>query len=103
MPHTSPRSKTCSPDRPECCAARSFGPSPPAGGEIPEDYVFDELDDSGTVTQVKLSELFAPGKNALVIYNYMFPRHTGDLRQGPELVGAQRCRSPRAPVRRALR
>lgn len=55
----------------------------PAGGEIPEDYVFDELDHSGTVTQVKLSELFAPGKDALVIYNYMFPRHAGDLRPGP--------------------
>ena len=55
----------------------------PAGGEIPEDYVFDELDDRGTVTQVKLSELFAPGKDTLVIYNYMFPRHAGDLRPGP--------------------
>ena len=40
--------------------------------------------DSGTVTQVKLSELFAPDKDALVIYNYMFPRHSGDLRPGPK-------------------
>jgi predicted dithiol-disulfide oxidoreductase (DUF899 family) len=55
----------------------------PPGGEVPEDYVFDELDDRGAVTQVKLSELFEPGKDALAIYNYMFPRHAGDIRPGP--------------------
>ena len=35
----------------------------PPGGEVPEDYVFEGLDDSGVVTQVKLSELFAPGRD----------------------------------------
>jgi len=35
----------------------------PPGGEVPEDYVFEGLDDSGAVTQVKLSELFAPGRD----------------------------------------
>jgi predicted dithiol-disulfide oxidoreductase (DUF899 family) len=55
----------------------------PPGGEVPEDYVFEELDDRGEVTQVKLSELFRPGKGALAIYNYMFPRHAGDDRPGP--------------------
>jgi len=56
----------------------------PPGGEVPEDYVFEGLDDSGAVTQVKLSELFAPGKDSLAIYNYMFPRHSGDERPGPQ-------------------
>jgi predicted dithiol-disulfide oxidoreductase (DUF899 family) len=32
---------------------------------------------------VRLSELFAPGKDSLVIYNFMFPRHSGDDRPGP--------------------
>lgn len=57
----------------------------PAGGEIPEDYVFDALDDSGAVIQVRLSELFQPGTNSLAIYNYMFPRHAGDDRPGPRV------------------
>lgn len=55
----------------------------PPGGEIPEDYVFEELDDDGSVRQVKLSALFQPGTEALAIYNYMFPRHSGDERPGP--------------------
>jgi predicted dithiol-disulfide oxidoreductase (DUF899 family) len=39
----------------------------PLGGKIPEDYVFEEA--AGTV---KLSELFRPGKNTLVVYSYMY-------------------------------
>ena len=45
--------------------------------------MFAGLDDSGAVINVKLSELFAPGTDALVTYNYMFPRHAGDQRPGP--------------------
>ncbi|MBA2386841.1 MAG: DUF899 family protein [Acidimicrobiia bacterium] len=56
----------------------------PRGGEVPEDYVFEGFDDNGAVTQVKLSELFEPGKDSLAIYNYMFPRHSGDERPGPQ-------------------
>jgi predicted dithiol-disulfide oxidoreductase (DUF899 family) len=56
----------------------------PPGGIVAEDYLFDELDDSGTVTQVKLSELFGAGKDSLAIYNFMFPRHSGDHRPGPQ-------------------
>lgn len=56
----------------------------PPGGEVPQDYVFDGVDGSGTVTRVRLSELFAPGTEALAIYNYMFPRHAGDERPGPQ-------------------
>lgn len=33
-------------------------------------------------SKVRLSELFAPGKNSLVIYNMMFPRWSEDLRAG---------------------
>ncbi len=56
----------------------------PPGGAIPEDYVFHGAGPDGTSTHVKLSELFAPDKDALVIYNFMFPRSPGDGRPGPE-------------------
>lgn len=52
----------------------------PPGGLIPEDYVFDAIDPEGQPTKVKLSELFAPGKDSLVIYNFMFPRMKQDQR-----------------------
>jgi predicted dithiol-disulfide oxidoreductase (DUF899 family) len=41
----------------------------PAGGVVPEDYVFD-----GGEGEVRMSELFTPGKDTLAIYNFMFPR-----------------------------
>ena len=44
----------------------------PDGGKIKEDYVFDELTESGEVKQTKLSELFAGGKDSLIIYSYMY-------------------------------
>jgi predicted dithiol-disulfide oxidoreductase (DUF899 family) len=48
----------------------------PLGGEIPEDYVFDEgsadLNDSQSVRQVSLSRLFQPGRDTLAIYSFMF-------------------------------
>jgi predicted dithiol-disulfide oxidoreductase (DUF899 family) len=48
----------------------------PLGGVVPEDYVFEEgprsLDDSSPPHSVRLSELFAPGKDSLVLYNFMF-------------------------------
>jgi|SRR5271168_3297727 len=55
----------------------------PPGGLIREDYVFDGIGADGAVIQVKLSELFAPGKDSLVIYNFMFPRMPQDKRPGP--------------------
>lgn len=57
----------------------------PPGGPISEDYLFDAIAPDGTPTKVKFSELFAPGKNTLVAYHFMFPRHPGDERPGPEL------------------
>ena len=46
----------------------------PAGGEVPENYIFDALGENGQPKTVTLSELFAPGKDTLFIYNMMFPR-----------------------------
>jgi predicted dithiol-disulfide oxidoreductase (DUF899 family) len=54
----------------------------PPGGIVPVDYVFQGPGPDGTPTDVRLSELFAPGKDALVIYSFMFPRHSGDERPG---------------------
>jgi predicted dithiol-disulfide oxidoreductase (DUF899 family) len=44
----------------------------PLGGTIPEDYVFDELTVDGSVAHVRMSDLFGPGKNTLMVYSYMF-------------------------------
>jgi predicted dithiol-disulfide oxidoreductase (DUF899 family) len=55
----------------------------PAGGIVPEDYVFDVAGADGAPVRVKLSELFAPGKDSLVVYNFMFPRDPADDRPGP--------------------
>ncbi|MFL5340852.1 MAG: DUF899 family protein [Gemmataceae bacterium] len=55
----------------------------PPGGIVPEDYVFQGAGADGTPTDVRLSELFAPGKNSLVIYSFMFPRDPGDETPGP--------------------
>lgn len=55
----------------------------PPGGIVPEDYVFNGTGADGAPTDVRLSELFAPGTRSLVIYSFMFPRHSGDTRPGP--------------------
>jgi predicted dithiol-disulfide oxidoreductase (DUF899 family) len=55
----------------------------PPGGVIPEDYVFRGRGLSGDVTEIRMSELFAPGKDSLVIYSMMFPRDPSDERPGP--------------------
>ena len=59
----------------------------PPGGEIPQDYVFQGLRPDGAPGDVRLSELFAAGKDSLVIYNMMFPRHPSDDRPKP-MTGA---------------
>ena len=51
----------------------------PAGGLLAEDYVFESAGDG---SEVRFSELFAPGKDALVIYHMMFPRWSKDPRAG---------------------
>jgi len=57
----------------------------PPGGPVSEDYVFQGAAADGAPTSVKLSELFEPGKNSLVIYNFMFPRDPGDTSPGPAI------------------
>jgi predicted dithiol-disulfide oxidoreductase (DUF899 family) len=55
----------------------------PAGGPLPSDYAFEGLGGDGAARSVRFSELFAPGKDSLVIYSMMFPRDPGDHRPGP--------------------
>jgi predicted dithiol-disulfide oxidoreductase (DUF899 family) len=55
----------------------------PPGGVVPEDYVFQGRGEGGAPTDVRLSGLFAPGKDSLLIYSFMFPRDPGDERPGP--------------------
>jgi len=53
----------------------------PLGGRVPEDYVFEEAAGNGAaqVREVRLSELFAEGRESLIIYSFMF---------GPEMKEA---------------
>ena len=51
----------------------------PAGGLIREDYVFESAADG---SEVRFSELFAAGKDTIVIYHMMFPRWPQDARAG---------------------
>jgi predicted dithiol-disulfide oxidoreductase (DUF899 family) len=62
----------------------------PPAGVVPQDYVFQGAGPDGAPTDVRLSELFAPGRHSLVIYNFMFPRHEGDKRAGSVLAPTSR-------------
>jgi predicted dithiol-disulfide oxidoreductase (DUF899 family) len=53
----------------------------PPGGAVADDYRFEDAIGGGG--EVMFSELFAPGKDTLVIYSFMFPRSSGDTRPGP--------------------
>lgn len=64
----------------------------PPGGVVPQDYVFRALGADATPTDVRLSELFAPGRDSLAIYSMMFPRDRRDDRPGP--VGGATGRLP---------
>jgi predicted dithiol-disulfide oxidoreductase (DUF899 family) len=66
----------------------------PPGGVVPEDYVFRGQGPDGAVAEVRLSELFAPGRDSLVIYSMMFPRDSEDDRAGP--AGGQTALLPLA-------
>jgi predicted dithiol-disulfide oxidoreductase (DUF899 family) len=48
---------------------------------VPENYRFEEVANSGA--EVRISELFAAGKDTLVVYSFMFPRSSGDTRPAP--------------------
>ncbi len=55
----------------------------PRGGAVPEDYEFDHIGSQGTPAKVRLSELFRPDTDTLILYHFMFPRHPTDTRPGP--------------------
>src|SRR6185503_2293833 len=59
----------------------------PAGGPVSEDYVFRGLGPDGRETDVRLSELFADGKDTLVVYHLMFPRSPGSDLPCPSCTG----------------
>jgi predicted dithiol-disulfide oxidoreductase (DUF899 family) len=72
----------------------------PPGGVVAEDYVFKAQGPRGEATDVRLSELFAPGQDSLVIYSMVFPRARDDDRLGPEPGGPRCCPSLTAPAHR---
>ena len=43
-----------------------------AGGAVPQDYVFEGVDPLMGVRSVRLSELFASGKDTLILYSFMY-------------------------------
>ena len=52
----------------------------PVGGQVPQDYLFEEIvgeDGTGIKRKVRMSELFAEGKDSLILYNFMY---------GPEMT-----------------
>src|ERR687891_2194412 len=55
----------------------------PPGAVVPEDYVFQGVGADGAPTDVRLLDLSGAGKDSVVIYIFMFPRHSGDDRPGP--------------------
>jgi predicted dithiol-disulfide oxidoreductase (DUF899 family) len=56
----------------------------PPGGVVPEDYVFHGAGPDGAPAEVRLSALFAPGRDSLAVYSFMFPRDPADDRPGPK-------------------
>jgi predicted dithiol-disulfide oxidoreductase (DUF899 family) len=55
----------------------------PPGGPVKVDYVFEGAGADGAPSEIRLSELFEPGKDSLIIYSFMFPRDPGDQTPGP--------------------
>jgi predicted dithiol-disulfide oxidoreductase (DUF899 family) len=55
----------------------------PPGARVKVDYVFQGEGADGRPADVRLSELFEPGKDSLVIYSFMFPRDPRDQTPGP--------------------
>jgi predicted dithiol-disulfide oxidoreductase (DUF899 family) len=55
----------------------------PSGGQVLENYTFQAPGPDGEPAEILLSELFASGKDSLLIYSFMFPRDPGDQTPGP--------------------
>lgn len=52
----------------------------PLGGEVTQDYLFEEPDgDGSSVREVRMSDLFSDGKDTLILYSFMY---------GPEMKEA---------------
>ncbi|MGB0096605.1 MAG: DUF899 family protein [Solirubrobacteraceae bacterium] len=58
----------------------------PPGGMVPRDYIFQGIGLNGTPTDVRLSELFASGRDSLAIYGFMFPRDPVTSGRDPRVV-----------------
>jgi predicted dithiol-disulfide oxidoreductase (DUF899 family) len=56
----------------------------PPGGQLKEDYVFDGIGLNGQPAPIRFSELFAPDRDTLIVYNMMFPRYPTDTRPKPD-------------------
>jgi predicted dithiol-disulfide oxidoreductase (DUF899 family) len=74
--------------------AASLRRSLPLGGEIPEDYVFQDAGGDGVIRPVRLSGLFGPGQDTLALYSFMFGPEMGktcpscsSFPQAPRSVG----------------
>jgi len=63
----------------------------PPGGAVPADYVFEAAGPGSEPSPVRLSELFAPGHDSLIVYSFMFPRSPGDDRPGPKEGACPSC------------
>jgi predicted dithiol-disulfide oxidoreductase (DUF899 family) len=50
---------------------------------VPEDYAFTRKGPTAARPRCGCPELFAPGKNSLVIYSMMFPSAADDTNPGP--------------------
>lgn len=56
----------------------------PLGGQVRTNYLFDASSRGDTdFKRTRLSELFAPGKRTLFIYNFMFPETVGSMTPCP--------------------
>jgi len=69
----------------------------PPGGEVRADYVFQGRGADGAPADVRMSQLFRPGKDSLVVYNFMFPRDPGDQRPTPATGRTARLKREEGP------
>ena len=74
----------------------------PPGGEVPEDYVFDQIGGDGAATTVRMSELFGDS-DTLMLYHYMFPRHSGMIVRDRQAVSSRNCPQTKDRAHRAPR
>lgn len=69
----------------------------PPGGRLKTDYFFQGARADGEPTEVRMSELFEPGKDSLLIYSFMFPRDPADQTPGPREGSTGQLPMPERP------